>query len=98
LVASVAWSLATGDHRHHVKHDSSLSAHFSLPVTSDATRIGYLSLSNLLHIHLHACSHATTLTQAPVLRAHSERLSRGSRPLPPVRWLGIADWTIGEPV
>jgi hypothetical protein len=26
-----------GDHRHHVKHDSYLSAHFSLPVTSDAT-------------------------------------------------------------
>jgi hypothetical protein len=25
------------DHRHHVKHDSYLSAHFSLPVTSDAT-------------------------------------------------------------
>jgi hypothetical protein len=30
-----------GDHRHHVKHDSYLSAHFSLPVTSDATT--YLS-------------------------------------------------------
>jgi hypothetical protein len=26
-----------GDHRHHVKHGSYLSAHFSLPVTSDAT-------------------------------------------------------------
>ena len=30
-----------GDHRHHVKHDSYLSAHFSLPVTSDPTT--YLS-------------------------------------------------------
>jgi hypothetical protein len=31
-----------GDHRHHVKHDSYLSAHFSLPATSDPTT--YLDL------------------------------------------------------